>query len=412
MYQDPINPNTVYQDPINPNTVYQDPINPNTVYQDPINPNKVYQEPINPNPIYQEPIHQDPINHNNIYQDPINHNNIYQDPINHEHPIYHNPVCRDPVCQDPVAFLFPDVEGNSYAAVRRSALWPGRYRSRLMPGENRPLEAGLLRRVKEVLVEVEPRTAAQHITRADCTLRLDLLERYQTMAVVLALFILGCTGSPEERAALLHKAIQIAAQLKSSMGNMFGFSAVMRALELPQVARLQQTWTLLGQRYTEGAVLYQHTLRPFLKALDHGKGTSFPHVTPLLLLLEKRAAAGEGVWPAEGAESQVGEGEESWEKVEAGVDAVVAHLAVGRTIAQLGGLYCANAEAKLKGLREEAEVSEIFQTDFQTRLLWGSGGAAQDPVRRYAKYHRVLTTLSHHLEPPGPHTDPSPGATH
>ena len=55
------------------------------------------------------------------------------------------------------------------------------------------------------------------------------------MSVVLAVFILGCTGSPEERAALLHKAIQIAAQLKSSMGNMFGFSAVMRALELPQV---------------------------------------------------------------------------------------------------------------------------------------------------------------------------------
>ncbi|KAK0156490.1 SH2 domain-containing protein 3C [Merluccius polli] len=472
VHQGPINPNTIYQDPINPNTVYQDPINSNTVYQDPINHNPVYQDPINPDTVYQDPIHpntvyQDPISHNNVYQDPINHNTVYQEPIDHENsnPIYHNPICQDHISRDSVAFLYPDVEGNSYTAVRRSALWPSRYRSRLMPGENQPLDVGLLRRVKEVLVDLEPRTAAQHITRADCMvagivevrvedqrrmgvgsgvelltlahghqLRLDLLERYQTMSVALAVFILGCTGSPEERATLLHKAIQMAAQLKSSMGNMFGFSAVMKALELPQVARLEQTWTVLRQRYTEGAVLYQHTLRPFLKALDHGKestqltGTSFPHVTPLLLLLERRTAVGEGAWLAKGEGSW--EGEESWEVMEAGVDAVMSHLAAARTITQLGGIYCANAEAKLKvvtssatvvtevymatssitvvtsrccvfaGLREQVEVSEVFQTDFQTRLLWGSRGADQDPVQRYAKYYQVLTTLSHHLEPP------------
>ncbi|XP_030213729.1 uncharacterized protein LOC115545071 isoform X2 [Gadus morhua] len=365
VYQDPINHNTVYQDPVSHNMEYQDPINQNTIYQDPINHKTVYHHPINPNSVYQDPsnrniIYQDPLNHNTIYQEPINqdpiNHNIYQEPINHENPnpIYHNPVCQEQVSQDSVAFLYQDLSGNSYTAVRRSALWPTRYRSRLLPGENQPLDVGLLRRVKEVLEGVEPRTAAQHITRADCMvagivevrvedqrrmgvasgvelltlahghqLRLDLLERYQTMSVVLAVFILGCTGSPEERAALLHKAIQIAAQLKSSMGNMFGFSAVMRALELPQVARLKQTWTVLRQRYTECSVLYQHNLRPFLKALDQGKG-----------------------------------------------------------------------------LREQAEVSEVFQTDFQTRLLWGSGGAGQDPAQRYAKYHSVLTTLSHHLEPP------------
>ncbi|CAL8344344.1 unnamed protein product [Lota lota] len=368
-----------------------------------------------------------------------------EEPINHENPnpIYHNPISQEHVSQDSVAFLYPDIEGNSYAAVRRSALWPSRYRSRLMPGENQPLDVGLLRKVKEVLVDVEPRIAAQHITRADCMvasimevrvedqrrmgvasgvelltlahghqLRLDLLERYQTMSVVLALFILGCTGSPEERAALLHKAIQIAAQLKSSMGNMFGFSAVMRALEMPQVARLEHTWTVLRQRYTECSVLYQHTLRPFLKALDQGKestqltGTSFPHIIPLLLLLERRTALGEGAWQAERAESWEGEvsweGEDSWEAEGSGVDAVMSHLAAARTIAQLGGIYCANADIKLMGLREQVEVSEVFQTDFQTRLLWGSSGAGQNPVQRYAKYHEVLTTLSHHLEPPGP----------
>lgn len=55
------------------------------------------------------------------------------------------------------------------------------------------------------------------------------------MSIMMAVDLLGCTGSTEERAALLHKTIQLAAELKSNMGNMFGFAAVMRALELPQV---------------------------------------------------------------------------------------------------------------------------------------------------------------------------------
>lgn len=60
-------------------------------------------------------------------------------------------------------------------------------------------------------------------------------RRFQTMATMFAVDVLGCTGTNEERAGLLHKIIQIAAELKSTMGNMFGFAAVMRALELPQV---------------------------------------------------------------------------------------------------------------------------------------------------------------------------------
>lgn len=62
------------------------------------------------------------------------------------------------------------------------------------------------------------------------------------MATMLAVDVLGCTGTTEERAGLLHKIIQIAAELKSTMGNMFGFAAVMRALELPQVNRHQAGW--------------------------------------------------------------------------------------------------------------------------------------------------------------------------
>lgn len=304
-----------------------------------------------------------------------------------------------------------------------SSFRPGKYQSSLMPKENKPLDVGILRRVKEILAEVDPRTAAKHITKADCMvarilevtpevqrtmgvssgmelltlphgqqLRLDLLERFQTMAIMLAVDVLGCTGTTEERAGLLHKIIQIAAELKSNMGNMFGFAAVMRALELPQVSRLEQTWMALRQRHTEGAILYEKTLRPFMKSLNDGKescplsSTTFPHVLPLLSLLEKSVAVGEGTEP--------------WETVEAGVDVVMFHLGAARTVAQLGGIYRSNTESKLQGFQEQAEVLELFHTDFQMRLLWGSKGAVEIQSLRYAKFDQVLTALSNKLEPP------------
>lgn len=40
-----------------------------------------------------------------------------------------------------------------------------------MPAENKPLEMSVLKRVKELLAEVDARTAAKHITMVDCTVR-------------------------------------------------------------------------------------------------------------------------------------------------------------------------------------------------------------------------------------------------
>uniref|UniRef100_H3DH45 SH2 domain containing 3C n=1 Tax=Tetraodon nigroviridis TaxID=99883 RepID=H3DH45_TETNG len=320
-----------------------------------------------------------------------------------------------PRTEDGDAYCLPVVEA-------ASSFRPSVYVSALMK-ENKPLEVGILRRAKELLAEVDPRTAAKHITKADCTvarildvtpevqkmmgvgsgmelltlphgqrLRLDLLERFHTMATTLAVDVLGCTGTTEERAGLLHKMIQIAAELKSTMGNMFGFAAVMRALELPQISRLEQAWTALRQRHTEGAILYEKTLRPFMKSLNEGRescslsNTTFPHVLPLLFLLEKSAAASEGLEP--------------WESVEAGVDVVMFHLGAARTFAQQGGTYCSNAETKLKGFQERPEVTELFLTNFQMRLLWGSRGAEEKQALRYSKFDQVLTALSNKLEPP------------
>ncbi|XP_005938851.1 SH2 domain-containing protein 3C isoform X2 [Haplochromis burtoni] len=318
-------------------------------------------------------------------------------------------------------FSAPQVETSS-------SFKPSRYESCLMPAENKPLEMSVLKRVKELLAEVDARAAAKHITMVDCTvarilgvtpemqrmmgvssglelltlphghqLRLDLLERFYTMSIMMAVDLLGCTGSTEERAALLHKTIQLAAELKSSLGNMFGFAAVMRALELPQISRLEQTWVTLRQRHTEGAILYEKKLKPFMKNINDGKessalsNTTFPHIIPILSLLERGMALGDVLEP--------------WESAEVGVDVVMYHLEAARTIAHHGELYRTNAETKLQGIQERAEIHDIFQTEFQMRLLWGSRGSEGSQSERYEKFDKVLTALSHKLEPPVRHSE-------
>lgn len=39
-----------------------------------------------------------------------------------------------------------------------------------------------------------------------------------------------------------------------------------------QISRLEQTWVTLRQRHTEGAILYEKKLKPFLKNMNDGKG--------------------------------------------------------------------------------------------------------------------------------------------
>lgn len=53
----------------------------------------------------------------------------------------------------------------------------------------------------------------------------------------------------------------------------------------PQISRLEQTWVTLRQRHTEGAILYEKKLKPFLKSLNEGKGTlllTLPRLRPSL----------------------------------------------------------------------------------------------------------------------------------
>ncbi|XP_069593728.1 breast cancer anti-estrogen resistance protein 3 isoform X1 [Ranitomeya imitator] len=304
-----------------------------------------------------------------------------------------------------------------------SAFNPNDFESILLPSENKPLETALLKRAKELFTNNDPRTIAKHILRMDCKvtrildvssemekmmgvgcglemitlpyghqLRLDLIERHTTMAIGIAVDILGCTGNLDERVVTLNKIIQLAVELKD-LGDYFAFTSIMKALDMPQIARLEHTWTILRHQYTQTAITYEKQLKPFNKALYEGAGTllgtqgnmTIPLVLPVILLLERQSAIFEGMdW---------------WENHDRGCEIMFSHLESARIIAQNAALYQSNAERLLEGFKPDEEMSEVFKTEFQMRLLWGSKGAQVNQAERYQKFSQILTALSRKLEP-------------
>ncbi|XP_064004105.1 breast cancer anti-estrogen resistance protein 3 isoform X2 [Pogoniulus pusillus] len=307
-----------------------------------------------------------------------------------------------------------------------SSFKPNDFESKLLPPENKPLETSMLRRVKELFNSNNPKVIAQHILRMDCKvarilevseemrktmgvnsglelitlpyghqLRLDLIERHNTMAIGIAVDILGCTGNVQDRAATLNRIIQVAVELKDSLGDLYAFSAIMKALEMPQVMRLEQTWTSLRHHYTQTAIMYEKQLKPFRKALLEGQDewntapqntVTVPLLMPLITLMERQAVVFEGV--------------DVWESNDQSCEIMLKHLATARQIAQNAAMYRSTAERVLEGFQPDEEMSEIFKTEFQMRLLWGSKGAQVNQNERYEKFSQILTALSRKLEPP------------
>ncbi|NXM77844.1 BCAR3 protein, partial [Serilophus lunatus] len=310
-----------------------------------------------------------------------------------------------------------------------SGFKPNDFESKLLPPENKPLETSMLRRVKELFTNNNPKIIAQHILQMDCKvarivevseemrrtmggnsglelitlpyghqLRLDLIERHNTMAIGIAVDILGCTGNVEDRAATLNRIIQVAVELKDSLGDLYAFSAIMKALEMPQITRLEQTWTALRHHYTQTAIMYEKQLKPSCKALHEGQdewnktistpqnNITVPLLMPLVTLMERQAVVFEGM--------------DLWESSDPSGEIMLKHLATARVIAQNTETYRQTAERLLEGFQPDEELSEIFKTEFQMRLLWGSKGAQVNQSERYEKFNQILTALSRKLEPP------------
>ncbi|XP_011846905.1 PREDICTED: breast cancer anti-estrogen resistance protein 3 isoform X1 [Mandrillus leucophaeus] len=306
-----------------------------------------------------------------------------------------------------------------------SSFRPNDFESKFLPPENKPLETAMLKRAKELFTNNDPKVIAQHILSMDCRvarilevseemrrnmgvssglelitlphghqLRLDIIERHSTMAIGIAVYILGCTGALEDRAATLSKIIQVAVELKDSMGDLYSFSALMKALEMPQITRLEKTWTALRHQYTQTAILYEKQLKPFSKILHEGRestcvppnNVSVPLLMPLVTLMERQAVTFEGT--------------DMWEKNDQSCEITLNHLATARLMAEATDSYRMNAERILAGFQPDEEMNEICKTEFQMRLLWGSKGAQVNQAERYEKFNQILTALSRKLEPP------------
>ncbi|XP_003784195.1 breast cancer anti-estrogen resistance protein 3 isoform X2 [Otolemur garnettii] len=306
-----------------------------------------------------------------------------------------------------------------------SSFRPNDFESKLLPAENKPLETAMLKHAKELFTNNDPKVIAQHMLSVDCKvarilevseemrrnmgvssglelitlphghqLRLDIIERHNTMAIGVAVDVLGCTGTLEDRAATLNRIIQVAVELKDSMGDLYSFSAVMKALEMPQITRLEKTWTALRHQYTQTAILYEKQLKPFSKLLHEGResacvppnNVSVPLLMPLVTLMERQAVTFEGT--------------DMWEKNDQSCEIMLNHLAAARSMAEAADSYRVNAERILAGFQPDEEMSEILRTEFQMRLLWGSKGAQVNQTERYEKFNQILTALSRKLEPP------------
>jgi hypothetical protein len=121
--------------------------------------------------------------------------------------------------------------------------------------------------------------------------RRDLIERTQCLKLLVAVTILTCP-TDEERAEILNKWIQIAIDAKTAVGNLFAFSTIMLGLCMPQIQKLEGTWYLLRQRFTDSAFNFEAKLRPILKSMNdcsnpQAPNTTIPHILPYILIKDR-----------------------------------------------------------------------------------------------------------------------------
>ncbi|KAL7403593.1 hypothetical protein ABVT39_002703 [Epinephelus coioides] len=290
------------------------------------------------------------------------------------------------------------------------------FESLLLPENNRPLDPSILLTIKELFNRSNAEITALHMLSVDCQvarivgvtdeqkrlmgvgsglelvtlphghqLRQDLLERHHLIALGVAVDILGCTGTVSQRAAVLHKVILLAQALKEHAHDLYSFSAVMKALEMPQIMRLEMTWRALRRNHTETAVLFEKNLKPFMNMLNEGDDSqvhgpiAVPHLVPLLMAME---------------------GDDPVEDSERGCELLYDVLQSARSAALHAQDYQRHAHSLLTaGWEPVPELLEAFRTEFALRLFWGHSGATADREERYEKFDKILCVLSDKLEP-------------
>uniref|UniRef100_H2XR30 Breast cancer anti-estrogen resistance protein 3-like n=1 Tax=Ciona intestinalis TaxID=7719 RepID=H2XR30_CIOIN len=282
------------------------------------------------------------------------------------------------------------------------------YVSNILQTNNKPLDSQAMAAVKKILLQTDPFKIAKHITYHDykiceihdnglekmifpvgSKLRKLVLERYQCLAFWVAITILSGSQNVSEMVDMLNIFIQVANELVHSLGNVFGFSALMHGLLCPQMLKIIKVWALLQQRYTNNSVTLFKKLNPLLKLLDEGKGqislesTCIPHIVPMLRFLENPLQ--EHDW---------------WKNIpDDSFDGMLAQLNVTRTNITSRDLFQKTTQSKIfvHGYDTGQSISEILSTEFHMRLLFGQKGVESAQWERYAKFDRLITLIAQRI---------------
>ncbi|XP_045058155.2 SH2 domain-containing protein 3A isoform X3 [Desmodus rotundus] len=232
-----------------------------------------------------------------------------------------------PSCPEPEAPWWEDREEEERCFARPQAevsFRPPGAPSSLLGPQNQSLELDVLCALRGLFLEHHAGSTALHLLLADCQaagllgvtkaqrdamgfasglelltlphghhLRSELLERHEVLVLAGALAVLSCTESLKERTAALRGLVELALELRpGAAGDLPGLAAVMGALLIPQVSRLERTWRQLRRSHTDTALAFEQELKPLMQALDEGTGpcdpgkVALPHVVPVVRLLE------------------------------------------------------------------------------------------------------------------------------
>ncbi|CAG9769770.1 unnamed protein product [Ceutorhynchus assimilis] len=295
------------------------------------------------------------------------------------------------------------------------------FQTLLLPSnENKPLDAQALRRIKMTLSESGSRILANHLTRTDldlmfgkyepenhqskmcsgielCTLPHGAQFRAECLKLLVAVSILTCADD-SERTETLNKWIEIAIDTKTALGNLFGFCGIMLGLCLPQIERLDSTWHMLRQKYTDSAFNFEAKLRPTLKNMNscsnpQAPNTTIPHLLPLILLLERDL---QDFLNPTGQSQLAGSCLSLWESStqDFGLATLLNHLQSARKYMEMRHMYQRNAEIVLGEARMDELTLDMFRTEFHLKFLWGSRGACANGPERHCKFEQVLTVMA------------------
>ncbi|KAJ0183691.1 hypothetical protein K1T71_000114 [Dendrolimus kikuchii] len=295
------------------------------------------------------------------------------------------------------------------------------FKSQIIPaGLTKPLESETLHTLKLLLRTSGPRILANHLTKVDLyflyddaiqieglektasglelcflpqgrSLRVDVIERIETFRLLIAVTILTCQND-RQRADTINDWILLAVETKTALGNLYGFSAIMFGLCMPQVECLENAWNILRRVYTDNAFMFEAKLRPCFKSMNEGTNplppnTTTPYIVPPVLCFHSF----DDTFP-----------NSLLNCLDFDFNATSAHLEAARHFPNQVEMFRRNARTVVQEMSSlgpvlDPTLLELFRAEFHINFLWGERGALTTPHQRFARLTDILTAMANKL---------------